>query len=183
MKLIHEPSRIYGTDENGKVIAEITFPLTAPGVYTIDHTIVDSSLQGQGVAGQLVQAAVYDIESQGGQVQATCSYAVKWLEKHGQGSQGGQSPKKVTFFYLPGCPYCKNANMAIEELIRENPAYGAIEIERINEQDPPEGISGYNYYYVPSMFIGKEIIYEANPSQTYEDIKASVKTVFEKALT
>ena len=82
MKLIHEPSRIYGTDENGKVIAEITFPLTAPGVYTIDHTIVDSALQGQGVAGQLVQAAVYDIESQGGQVQATCSYAVKWLEKH-----------------------------------------------------------------------------------------------------
>lgn len=82
MKLIHEPSRIYGTDENGKVIAEITFPLTAPGVYTIDHTFVDSSLQGQGVAGQLVQAAVYDIESQGGQVQATCSYAVKWLEKH-----------------------------------------------------------------------------------------------------
>ena len=184
MKLIHEPSRIYGTDENGKVIAEITFPLTAPGVYTIDHTIVDSSLQGQGVAGQLVQAAVYDIQSQGGQVQATCSYAVKWLEKHGQNGQDGQSqnPKKVTFFYLPGCPYCKNANMAIEELIRENPAYGAIEIERINEQDPPGGISGYNYYYVPSMFIGKEKIYEANPSQTYEDIKASVKEVFEKAL-
>lgn len=180
MKLIHEPSRIYGTDENGKVIAEITFPLTAPGVYTIDHTIVDSSLQGQGVAGQLVQAAVYDIESQGGQVQATCSYAVKWLEKHGQ---GGQTPKKVTFFYLPGCPYCSNANRAIEELIQENPAYGAVEFERINEQDPPAGITGYNYYYVPSMFIGKEKIYEADPSQTYEDIKASVKTVFEKALT
>ena len=83
MKYIHEPNRIYGVDENGNVLAEITFPRTEPGVYTIDHTIVDSSLQGQGVAGKLVQAAVDDIKSNGGEVRATCSYAVKWLEKHG----------------------------------------------------------------------------------------------------
>ena len=82
MKFIHEPNRIYGTDESGNVLAEITFPRTAPGVYTIDHTIVDSSLQGQGIAGKLVQAAVEEIRSQGGEVRATCSYAVKWLEKH-----------------------------------------------------------------------------------------------------
>ena len=31
------------------------------------------------------------------------------------------------------------------------------------------------------MFIGKEKIYEADPSQGYEDIKESVRTVFEKA--
>ena len=173
MEFIHEPNRIYGTDENGKVLAEITFPETEPGVYTIDHTIVDGSLRGQGVAGKLVQAAVDDIKAKGGEVRATCSYAVAWLEK--------QNRKKITFFYLPGCPYCKNANKAIEELIQENPAYGSIEIERINELDPPAGISGYNYYYVPSMFIGKEKIYEADPSQGYEDIKESVRTVFEKA--
>lgn len=82
MKLIHEPNRIYGIDENGKVLAEITFPRTEPGVYTIDHTIVDSSLQGQGIAGKLVQAAVEDIRSQGGEVRATCSYAAKWLQKN-----------------------------------------------------------------------------------------------------
>lgn len=84
MKFIHELNRIYGTDENGKVIAEIIFPRTAPGVYTIEHTIVDPSLQGQGIAGKLVQAAVDDIKSQGGEVRATCSYAVKWLEKHSE---------------------------------------------------------------------------------------------------
>ncbi|MBQ6401742.1 MAG: N-acetyltransferase [Firmicutes bacterium] len=82
MEFIHEPERIYGTDENGKVVAEITFPQRKPGVFTIEHTIVDGSLQGQGIAGKLVQAAVDDIRSQGGQVRATCSYAVKWLEKH-----------------------------------------------------------------------------------------------------
>ena len=78
---ITEGNRIYMIDDAGAMIAEITFPRTAPGVYTIDHTIVDSSLQGQGIAGKLVQMAVEDIRSQGGEVQATCSYAVKWLEK------------------------------------------------------------------------------------------------------
>jgi len=87
MNFIHEPNRIYSTDENGKVLAEVTFPETQPGVYTIDHTIVDSSLQGQGVAGKLVQAAVEDINSKGGEVRATCSYAVKWLEKHSERSK------------------------------------------------------------------------------------------------
>ena len=82
MKYVHEPNRIYGTDETGKVVAEISFPRTAPGVYTIEHTIVDSSLQGQGVAGELVQAAVEEIKSQCGEVRATCSYAAKWLQKH-----------------------------------------------------------------------------------------------------
>ena len=82
MKFIHEPNRNYGNDDDGKELAEITFPRTEPGVYTIEHTIVDSSLQGQGIAGKLVQAAVDDIRSMGGEVRATCSYAVKWLEKH-----------------------------------------------------------------------------------------------------
>lgn len=82
MEFIHEKNRIYMKNDAGETIAEITFPETAPGVFTIDHTIVDSSLQGQGIAGKLVQAAVDEIKSRGGKVEATCSYAVKWLEKH-----------------------------------------------------------------------------------------------------
>ncbi len=81
MEFIHETNRIYTKDEAGNVIAEITFPQTAPGVYTIDHTLVDPCLQGQGIAGQLVQAAVEEIGRRGGKVEATCSYAVRWLEK------------------------------------------------------------------------------------------------------
>lgn len=173
MKFIHEPNRIYSTDENGKVIAEITFPRTEPGVYTIDHTIVDSSLQGQGVAGKLVQSAVDEIRSQGGEVRATCSYAVKWLEKH---------DKTITYFYLEGCPYCRNANKAIEELIQEKPEYSKIRIRRINEKNPPAGISGYDYYYVPTMFVGKEKIYEAHPGQQYDEIRECVRRVFERVL-
>ncbi len=77
-----EESRIYMSDEAGKVIAEITFPQTAEGEYTIDHTFVDESLRGQGIASKLVQAAVDEIEKKGGKVRATCSYAVSWLAKH-----------------------------------------------------------------------------------------------------
>ena len=71
-------------DEEGKVIAEVTFPETEPGVYTIDHTFVDGSLRGQGMASKLVQMAVDEIQNRGGEVRATCSYAKKWLEEKEQ---------------------------------------------------------------------------------------------------
>ena len=74
-----EKYRFYMEDENGKLIAEITFPETEPGVFTIDHTFVDSSLRGQGIASKLVQAAVDTIHCQGGKVKATCPYAENWL--------------------------------------------------------------------------------------------------------
>ena len=51
---LREPTRVYALDGSGRLVAEITFPETAPGVYTIDHTFVDASLRGQGVADQLV---------------------------------------------------------------------------------------------------------------------------------
>ncbi len=77
-----ESNRIYQEDEAGQVIAEITFPETTPGVFVIDHTFVDSSLRGQGIASKLVQTAVDEIKKRSGQVKATCSYAAKWLEEH-----------------------------------------------------------------------------------------------------
>ena len=79
-----EQGRIFQTDKNGKTVAEITFAETAPGVYTIDHTFVDESLRGQGIAGKLVHAAVDEIEKRGGQVTATCSHAYRWLKEHGK---------------------------------------------------------------------------------------------------
>lgn len=76
-----EKNRLFMQNESGKILAEITFPETSDGVYTIDHTFVDESLRGQGVASKLVQAAVDEIEKRGGKVEASCSYAAKWLDK------------------------------------------------------------------------------------------------------
>ena len=81
MNYITDDSRIYAKDDNGKVIAEITFP-TANGVATIDHTFVDASLRGQGIAGQLMQMALDKILADGNKLAATCSYAVVWLQRH-----------------------------------------------------------------------------------------------------
>lgn len=82
MNFIKEPNRIYLPDETGKIVAEITFKETEKGIYNIDHTFVDESLRGQGIASKLVEEAVNEIEEKGGKVEATCSYANKWLEKH-----------------------------------------------------------------------------------------------------
>lgn len=57
-------------------------PCTQPGIYTIDHTFVDPSLRGQGMADKLVRAALEQIRKNGGTPAATCTYAVSWLEKH-----------------------------------------------------------------------------------------------------
>ena len=77
-----EANRIFLSDDAGKTIAEITFCETSPGTYTIDHTFVDSSLRGQGIASKLVEATVKEILSRNCKVAATCSYAKKWLEEH-----------------------------------------------------------------------------------------------------
>ena len=77
-----ECNRIFQEDASGQLIAEITFPEITHGVFVIEHTFVDSSLRGQGIASQLVQAAVDEIKKRGGQVKAICSYAAKWLEEH-----------------------------------------------------------------------------------------------------
>ena len=79
---IKDNNRLYMQDEAGKIIAEIDYPETSPGVFTITHTYTDPSLRGQGIAGKLVEAAVDDIKARGGKVKATCWYAAEWLEKH-----------------------------------------------------------------------------------------------------
>ena len=76
---IYEENRIYMQDDEGNIIAEITYPETEEGVFTINHTFVDDSLRGQGIASELVRAAVDDIKAKNGKVAATCSYAAQWL--------------------------------------------------------------------------------------------------------
>ena len=82
MEFNSQPGRLWATNEGGQLIAEITFPEEKPGVANINHTFVDGSLRGQGVAGQLVQGAVEQLRQHGMKAAATCAYAVKWFESH-----------------------------------------------------------------------------------------------------
>lgn len=76
-----EDNGIFASNSEGTVLAEITFS-KEEDAYCIHHTFVDDSLRGMGIAGILVQKAVDEIQRRGYRVTATCSYAVRWLEKH-----------------------------------------------------------------------------------------------------
>ena len=83
MTFTTENDRIFCRQE-GRVVAEVTFPQIRPGAVVIDHTWVDPSLRGQGAAGQLMQAgggrpAGPPTAARRG---ATCSYAREWLSRH-----------------------------------------------------------------------------------------------------
>lgn len=81
MEFFTEKDRIYANDTFGKLIAEVTFP-TKDGISTIDHTFVDDSLRGQGIAGELVKLAADKILANGNKIAATCPYAVAWFQRH-----------------------------------------------------------------------------------------------------
>lgn len=81
MNYITETDRIYATDPSGNLLAEVTFP-TRDGISNIDHTFVDPSLRGQGIAGELVKLAAEKILADGNKIAATCPYAVTWFERH-----------------------------------------------------------------------------------------------------
>ncbi|MBS7007474.1 GNAT family N-acetyltransferase [Anaerostipes sp.] len=82
MEFQYEEHRIFAEDEKGKMTAEITFPEVSVDTAVIDHTFVDNSLRGQGVAGKLVEAAAEQLAERGMKVIPTCSYAVSWFQKH-----------------------------------------------------------------------------------------------------
>ena len=90
--------------------------------------------------------------------------------------------KKLTLFYLEHCPYCHNAEKALKELIEENPEYGKIEVERIEESRQSQLAAQYDYYYVPTVFDGDKKLCEAHPSEDYAACKKNMKAVLDAAL-
>ena len=89
---------------------------------------------------------------------------------------------KITLFYLVGCPYCDNAKKALTELVRENPAYGEVQIDWIEESRQPALAEQYDYYYVPTVYDGQTKLYEASPSESYDDCKANLKAALDTVI-
>jgi len=52
------------------------------GVLTIVHTEVDPALEGRGVAGALVRAALDHARANGLKVRARCAYAASYMDRH-----------------------------------------------------------------------------------------------------
>ncbi len=82
MEIIKEENKVYILNEEGKEIAYVTFPFVSENTVEINHTFVDDSLRGMGVASSLMASAYEVISQQGYRVRVTCSYAKSWLAKH-----------------------------------------------------------------------------------------------------
>lgn len=82
MNYIYENNRIYCLNDEDKLIVNATFPLIKEGVVVVDHTYVDPSLRGQGIASLLMHEVYKHVKKLGYKMVATCPYAVVWFKKH-----------------------------------------------------------------------------------------------------
>lgn len=67
--------------------------------------------------------------------------------------------KKITLFYLENCPHCRKAQQILTTLLQE-PRYQELKVEKIEESKQPEIANRYDYYYVPTFYVGDEKICE-----------------------
>ena len=68
--------------------------------------------------------------------------------------------QKITLFYLSGCQYCNAAFHLMEELRNENPAYRSIQIIAIDEEKDAQLANQYDYYLVPTFYVGNRKVHE-----------------------
>lgn len=68
-------------DETGHILAEIVFS-EQDGVVSIEHTLVDPQLRGQGLAGIMTQELFAKLKQEGKSVRPVCSYTVRWMDAH-----------------------------------------------------------------------------------------------------
>jgi len=90
----------------------------------------------------------------------------------------------ILAFYLEGCPYCRQARKAIEELASQDKKYQGvgININWVEERQHPEISDKDDYYHVPCMFVNEKKIYEAKTGESYDECKLNVRKVLEEEL-
>lgn len=83
-EITHQPEqKLFKTDVDGRT-AFVQYRLI-DGSLDIIHTLVPRPLEGRGIASALVKAAYEYASTNNLTPKATCSYAVKWLERHPEG--------------------------------------------------------------------------------------------------
>ncbi|QNH55035.1 glutaredoxin domain-containing protein [Selenomonas timonae] len=89
--------------------------------------------------------------------------------------------KTLTMIEMAGCPYCANAHRAMDALRAEGGSYADVTVDFIDENREPEKTQLFagQYYYVPSIFMDGEKLYEAQPGHSYDKIYAEVKHAFD----
>ena len=86
--------------------------------------------------------------------------------------------KPVKLFYLKACPFCKKALRYIEEAKAAHPELAPIEIEMIEESEEPAVADRYDYYYVPTFYVGGEKVHEGHAER--EDVEKVLRLAAEE---
>ena len=82
MGFIRREHEITLESPEGQTLARVTFPEVDDGTVDINHTFVDDSLRGQGIAGKLMEETVSLLKERNLKAVPSCSYAARWFEKH-----------------------------------------------------------------------------------------------------
>ena len=86
--------------------------------------------------------------------------------------------KPVKAFILQYCPYCQKAKRAYAELSEQYP----VPCEWIDEAKEAALADQYDYYYTPTFYVDEKKVYEAQPGQSYEEIRDRVEQVLQLAM-
>ncbi|MDR1884672.1 MAG: thioredoxin family protein [Synergistaceae bacterium] len=84
--------------------------------------------------------------------------------------------KEVKMFMMETCPHCRKALSLMEEICAEHPEYKTVEIKMTDETKEPEYAGKFDYYYVPTYFVGEAKIHEGVPS------REAIEKVYEEAV-
>ncbi len=88
-EIIHQPDHnLFKTEVEGRT-AFAQYRLLGNSL-DITHTVVPKPLEGRGIASALVKTAYAYALDHGMEPKATCSYAVKWLERHPEIASKGE---------------------------------------------------------------------------------------------
>jgi glutaredoxin len=88
----------------------------------------------------------------------------------------GFTMKEVKMFMFEGCPHCRKASEMMAEACRANPEYAKVAVTKIDEKKDPDYANRFDYYYVPTFFVGDEKLHEGVPS------KEAIEKVYAAAL-
>ena len=74
----------------------------------------------------------------------------------------------ILMFMMSTCPYCKKAEKYMAELLKQ-PEYAGLQIARVDENKEPEVADMYDYFYVPTYYVGGQKVFEG--AATMDDVK------------
>ena len=83
MNILFEKGRFYLEDEQGKLMAEITYRQEGSTLYA-NHTYTDPKYRGQSLAGKLLERLVAFARENDYKIMPVCSYVVHKFDNHQQ---------------------------------------------------------------------------------------------------